>query len=236
MGTVYVKGRDERKTEPNDQITMSLDRFFKQLDVRYGIPRPASALHLDSYQAGLRLLRDAGEGVTLAAAGVASSFIWRQIGEALFRVNIDSRPYIPLVAIGCLLISLLEASTLAIPYYRITQRVTHGSARWADVGTLKEPRLAFDNRQALPPGAWRMRRFTSKYSLRLTSEQVLLHMALSGPPGSGESSSFFMSTARDWAKRASAIFLVTRGELFKFTARHFRRIYRLDLADPRLSH
>jgi len=108
---------------------MSLDRFFKQLDVRYGIPRPASALHLDSYQAGLRLLRDTGEGVVLAAAGVASCFIWRQIGEILLRVNIDFRPYILLVAICCLLISLLEASTLAIPYYRMTQRVTHGSAR-----------------------------------------------------------------------------------------------------------
>src|SRR5262245_14974308 len=235
MGTVYLKGRDERKTEPNDQITMSLDRFFKQLDVRYGIPRPASALHLDSYQAGLRLLRDTGEGVALAAAGVASCFIWRQIGEVLLRVNIDFRPYILLVAICCLLISLLEASTLAIPYYRITQRVTHGSARWADAGTLKESGLAFDNRQALPPGALRIGRLTRKYDLALPFRQVLCHMAIFGPPGSGKSSSFFMSMARDWARRGSAIFLDPKGELFKYTARHFRRIYRLDLADPRLS-
>src|SRR5687767_10992813 len=110
---------------------MSLDRFFKHWDVRYGIPRPASALHLDSYQAGLRLLRDTGEGIALVAAGVASSLIWRQIGEMLLRVDIDFRPYIFLIVIVCLLISLLETSSLAIPYYRITQRVTHGSARWA---------------------------------------------------------------------------------------------------------
>ena len=214
---------------------MSLDRFFKQLDVRYGIPRPASALHLDSYQAGLRLLRDTGEGIVLAAAGVASAFIWRQIGEMLLRVDIDFRLYILLVAIGCLLISLLEASTLAIPYYRITQRVTHGSARWADVGTLKESGLAFDNRQALPPGALRIGRLTRKFDLALPFKQVLCHMAIFGPPGSGKSSSFFMSMARDWARRGSAIFLDPKGELFKYTARHFRRIYRLDLADPRLS-
>ena len=214
---------------------MSLDRFFKQLDVRYGIPRPASALHLDSYQAGLRLLRDTGEGVALAAAGVASCFIWWKIGEVLLRVNIDFRPYILLVAISCLLISLLEASSLAIPYYRITQRVTHGSARWADVGTLKESGLAFDNREALPPGALRIGRLTRKYDLSLPFKQVLCHMAIFGPPGSGKSSSFFMSMARDWARRGSAIFLDPKGELFKHTARHFRRIYRLDLADPRLS-
>ncbi|MCI0392553.1 MAG: type IV secretory system conjugative DNA transfer family protein [Acidobacteria bacterium] len=214
---------------------MSLDRFFKQLDVRYGIPRPASALHLDSYQAGLRLLRDTGEGVALAAAGVASSFIWWKIGEILLRVNVDFRPYILLVAIVCLLISFLEASSLAIPYYRMTQRVTHGSARWADVGTLKESGLAFDNRQALPPGALRIGRLTRKYDLALPFKQVLCHMAIFGPPGSGKSSSFFMSMARDWARRGSAIFLDPKGELFKYTARHFRRIYRLDLADPRLS-
>ncbi len=214
---------------------MSLDRFFKQWDVRYGIPRPASALHLDSYQAGLRLLRNTGEGIVFVAAGGASAFIWRQIGEMLLRVDIDFRPYIFFVAIGCLFIGLLEASTLAIPYYRITQRVTHGSARWADVGTLKESGLAFDNRQALPPGALRIGRLTRKYDLALPFKQVLCHLAIFGPPGSGKSSSFFMSMARDWAKGGSAIFMDPKGELFKYTARHFRRIYRLDLADPRLS-
>ncbi len=186
---------------------MSLDRFFKQWDVRYGIPRPASALHLDSYQAGLRLLRNTGEGIVFVAAGGASAFIWRQIGEMLLRVDIDFRPYIFFVAIGCLFIGLLEASTLAIPYYRITQRVAHGSARWADVGTLKESGLAFDNRQALPPGALRIGRLTRKYDLALPFKQVLCHLAIFGPPGSGKSSSFFMSMARDWAKGGSAIFM-----------------------------
>lgn len=41
---------------------MSLDHLFKRIDARYRIPRPANALHLDSYQAGFRVLRDAGEG------------------------------------------------------------------------------------------------------------------------------------------------------------------------------
>jgi type IV secretory pathway TraG/TraD family ATPase VirD4 len=44
-----------------------------------------------------------------------------------------------------------------------------------------------------------------------------------------------MSMAKDWARSGSAIFLDPKGELFKYTARHFRRVYRLDLADPRMS-
>jgi len=44
-----------------------------------------------------------------------------------------------------------------------------------------------------------------------------------------------MSMAKDWSRDGSAIFLDPKGELFKYTARHFRRIYRLDLADPRMS-
>ena len=189
---------------------MSLDRFFKQWDVNYGIPRPASALHLDSYHAGLRLLRDAGEGIVIAAAGGTSAFIWSQIGEMLLRVDIDFRPYIFLIAIVCLLISLLEASSLAIPYYRITQRVTHGSARWADVGTLKESGLAFDKREALPPGSLRIGRLTRKYDLALPFKQVLCHMAIFGPPGSGKSSSLgtapaFWSTASNAALAESMV-------------------------------
>ena len=39
----------------------------------------------------------------------------------------------------------------------------------------------------------------------------------------------------DWARSGSAIFLDPKGELFKYTARYFKRIYRLDLADPRHS-
>jgi type IV secretion system protein VirD4 len=214
---------------------MSLDRFFKQWDVRYGIPRPASALYLDSYQAGLRMLRSTGEAVAILATGVASFFIWLKIGEIFLRVNIDFQLYVLLIAIGCMLISLLEASTLAVPYYRITQIVTHGSARWADVGTLKDSGLAHSNRQVLPPGALRIGRLTRKYDLALPFEQVLRHTAIFGPPGSGKSSSFFMSMARDWARGGSAVFLDPKGELFKYTARHFRRVYRLDLADPRLS-
>ncbi len=214
---------------------MSLDQYFKRWDTRYGIPRPASALHLDSYQAGLRLLRDAGEGSAMLASGVASALIWWKIGDLFLRVGIEIHLYMIFVMICCLLISLLETSTLAIPYYRITQRVTHGSARWADVGTLKESGLAHPNWQVLPPGALRIGRLTRKYDLGLPFKQVLCHMAIFGPPGSGKSSSFFMSMARDWARHGSAIFLDPKGELFKYTARHFRRIYRLDLADPRLS-
>ncbi len=214
---------------------MSLDRLFKQWDARYGIPRPAPALHLDSYHAGLRLLRDVGEGAALVAAGCVSALIWWKIADLLLRIGVETRHYMIFVGLFCVLVGLAEAASLAIPYYRLTQRVTYGSARWAGVSDLKELGMAVDKGRELPRGALRIGRLTRKYDLALPFKQVLCHMAIFGPPGSGKSSSFFMSMARDWARCGSAIFLDPKGELYRHTARHFRRVYRLDLADPRLS-
>src|SRR5262245_58271371 len=214
---------------------MSLDQYFKKLDARYRIPRPANALHLDSYQAAFRLMRDSVEGMALVASGFASAFGMWKIADVLLRVGVEIHIYMMAGMALVVLIGIAEASSLAIPYYRITQRVTHGSARWADVGTLKDMGLTHDTRTAMPSGALRLGRLTRKYDLALPFEKVLTHMAIFGPPGSGKSSSFFMSMAKDWARNGSAIFLDPKGELFKYTARHFRRIYRLDLAGPRMS-
>jgi len=213
---------------------MSLDHFFKRLDSRYGIPRPANALHLDAYQAAFRLLRDAAEGVALVASGIATSFVLWKIAD-LLQASFETRIYF-IIGMGvAVLIGLAEASTLVIPYYRISQRLTHGSARWADVGTLKHLGLAHDSRLPLPAGALRLGRLTRKYDLALPFEKALCHLAIFGPPGSGKSSSFIMAMAKDWARNGSSIFLDPKGELFKYTARYFKRVYRLDLADPRYS-
>jgi len=213
---------------------MSLDHFFKRLDSRYRIPRPANALHLDAYQAAFRLLRDAAEGVALVASGIATSFVLWKIAD-LLQASFETRIYF-IIGMGvAVLIGLAEASTLVIPYYRISQRLTHGSARWADVGTLKHLGLAHDSRLPLPAGALRLGRLTRKYDLALPFEKALCHLAIFGPPGSGKSSSFIMAMAKDWARNGSSIFLDPKGELFKYTARYFKRVYRLDLADPRYS-
>ncbi len=214
---------------------MSLDQFFKRIDARYRIPRPANALHLDAYQAGFRLLRDVAEGVALVASGFATSFVLWKIADILMRMGVETHFYMMFGMALAVLIGLAEASTLVIPYYRISQRLTHGSARWADVPTLKGLGLAHENRLPLPAGALRLGRLTHKYDLALPFEKALTHLAIFGPPGSGKSSSFIMSMAKDWARNGSAIFLDPKGELFKYTARHFRRIYRLDLGDPRMS-
>jgi hypothetical protein len=214
---------------------MSLDQFFKRIDARYRIPRPANALHLDAFQAGFRLMRDTGEGMALVASGVATAFVLWKIADVLLRVGVEIHLYMVFGMALAVLIGLAEASTLVIPYYRISQRLTHGSARWADVPTLKGLGLAHDNRLPLPAGALRLGRLTHRYDLALPFEKALTHLAIFGPPGSGKSSSFIMSMAKDWARSGSAIFLDPKGELFKYTARRFRRVYRLDLADPRMS-
>jgi type IV secretory pathway TraG/TraD family ATPase VirD4 len=214
---------------------MSLDQFFKRIDARYRIPRPANALHLDAFQAGFRLMRDAGEGLALVASGVATAFVLWKIADVLLRVGVEIHLYMVFGMALAMLIGLAEASTLVIPYYRISQRLTHGSARWADVPTLKGMGLTHDTRLPLPAGALRLGRLTHRYDLTLPFEKALTHLAIFGPPGSGKSSSFIMSMAKDWARSGSAIFLDPKGELFKYTARRFRRVYRLDLADPRMS-
>ena len=214
---------------------MPLDQFFKEIDARYRIPRPANALHLDSYQAGFRLVRDVFEGAVLAGCGIATAYLLWQTAHVLLRVGIEAHQYMLIAMPVAVLIGLGEALSLATPYYRLTQRLTHGSARWADIGTLRFHQLAHAHRTALPPGALRIGRLTRKYDLVLPPSQVLRHAAIFGPPGSGKSRSFFMPMARDWARYGSAIFLDPKGELFTYTAQYFRKIYRLDLADPRCS-
>jgi type IV secretory pathway TraG/TraD family ATPase VirD4 len=213
---------------------MSLDHFFKTIDARYRIPRPASALYLDAYQAGFHLMRDIGEGIALVVAGFGTALVlWKIAG--LVDAGFETRLYF-LCGMGlAVLISLAEASSLAVPYYRLTQRLTHGSARWADMPALKSAGLAHDAREPLARGSLRLGRITRRYDLALPYERVLCHMAIFGPPGSGKSSSFLMPMARDWARGGSAIFLDPKGELFKYTARHFKRAYRLDLAQPQYS-
>jgi type IV secretory pathway TraG/TraD family ATPase VirD4 len=214
---------------------MSLDQFFKRIDVRYRIPHPADSLHLDAFQAGFRLMRDIGEGLALVASGFGTSFVLWKIADILATVGVEIHIYMMFGMPIVVLIGFTEASTLVIPYYRISQRLTHGSARWADVGTLKNLRLAHDSRLPLPAGALRLGRLTHRYDLALPFEKALTHLAIFGPPGSGKSSSFIMPMAKDWARSGSAIFLDPKGELFKYTVRHFKRVYRLDLADPRYS-
>ncbi|HKQ05592.1 MAG TPA: type IV secretory system conjugative DNA transfer family protein [Blastocatellia bacterium] len=213
---------------------MSLDHFFKRIDAKYRLPRPANALHLDAYQAGFRLLRDAGEGLIMLACGVITAFIIWVIANVL-QATFETRIYFIFGMVIAVLISLSEALSLILPYYRISQRLTHGSARWADVPTLRSMGLAHLTNQPLPNGALRLGRLTRKYDLALPFERVICHTALFGPPNSGKSSSFIMTMARDWSRTGSAIFLDPKGELFKHTARHFRTVYRLDLAQPWLS-
>src|SRR5262249_58162700 len=101
-------------------------------------------------QAGFRLLRDVGEGLALVASGVATSFVLWKTAD-LLEVGFETRLYF-ICGMGlAVLFGLAEASTLVIPYYRIAQRLTHGSARWADVGMLKNMGLAHDSRLPPPP-------------------------------------------------------------------------------------
>ena len=67
------------------------------------------------------------------------SFVLWKIADVLLRVGVEIHFYMMFGMALAVLIGLAEASTLVIPYYRISQRLTHGSARWADVPYAERP-------------------------------------------------------------------------------------------------
>lgn len=163
---------------------MSFDTFLKKIDVRYRLPRPTDALHLDSFQASIRIMRDVGEGAAIIVAGMISAVSLWAIAN-LIEASFETRLYFLFGMIIVILISLAEASSLVIPYYRISQRLTHGSARWADVATLRDLGLAHRIDAPLPSGALTLGRLTRKYDFVLPLDKTLRHIAMFGPPGSG---------------------------------------------------
>jgi len=178
---------------------------------------------------------DVAKGAAMVAAGCIASFIWWYIGNLFDQVDINIHDYllIPIILSG--VVSLLEAGSVVFPYYRLTQHVTYGSARWAGIPDLRDAGLILKKRSKLPKGSLRIGKLGGKYDLVLRIEDVLRHMAIFGPPGSGKSSSFLMSMLRDWAPDGSAIILDPKGELYEYTSQYFERAYRFDLSNPQLS-
>src|SRR3982074_1539788 len=112
----------------------------------------------------------------------------------------------------------MEAVHELMPYYRIKQRLTYGTGRWADEVYLRNTGLAMkigDDLSLLPRGAVRIGKLRRGYDLVLPETEWLRHMALFGPPGSGKSKTFLMGMLRDIARSGSAIILDPKGELYE---------------------
>jgi type IV secretion system protein VirD4 len=208
-------------------VLHSIDRF----DAERGIPRPMDAPHLTAYHAALRCLTTAGGMLGLIFCGSLSAYLlW------ITANNIKADFEVRLIFVGGMALAvfagIMEALQLILPYYRIKQRVTHGSAMWADTSWLKAEGLAQDFTTSLRPGELRLGTLPTGHQLVLPPAHTMRHLAMFGPPGSGKSANFISTFLRNWAKCGSTIVLDPKGELFEQTASHYRHVYRLDLMDP----
>lgn len=212
----------------------SLVQLCQQIDAEYYIPRPAAAQHLPAYQAALNLLGDCGQAALLIAAGFLSAWFFLQAADWLaLRIEIEIAAHC--LGLLAMLISWMEAAQLWLPYYQYGQRVTYGSARWADAGVLRDLKLALKKGAALPPFTLLLGGLGWKHHVVLGPEHSTCHLAMFGPPRSGKSSTFFITWQRAWAGTGSVIVLDPKGELYDQTAYLFRNVYRIDLQTPERS-
>lgn len=209
----------------------SWQQWCRELDAEYHIPRPATAQHLPAYQAALHLLGVCGEAVVLVLCGFLSAFLFVKAAQ-WFAISIWLEIGAHCLGITSVLISLVEATQLWLPFYQYNQRVTHGSARWADARTLWDLRLAKRKEDGLPPFTLLLGGLGRKHDVVLGPEHSTCHLAMFGPPRSGKSSTFFITWQQAWAKTGSAVVLDPKGELYDQTACLFRNVYRIDLQKP----
>jgi type IV secretory pathway TraG/TraD family ATPase VirD4 len=212
----------------------SIDQLCRQIDAEYQIPRPAAAQHLPAYQAALHFLGSCVQGVSFIAAGLLSAWLFVKAAQMLV-ISIWLELGAHCLGIASVLIALAEAAQLWLPFYQYNQRVTHGSARWADAATLADLNLVARKDARLPPFTLLLGGFGRKYNVVLGPEHSTCHLAMFGPPRSGKSSTFFITWQRAWADSGSVIVLDPKGELYDQTAYLFRNIYRIDLQKPERS-
>ncbi|MGH9762801.1 MAG: type IV secretory system conjugative DNA transfer family protein, partial [Blastocatellia bacterium] len=192
---------------------------------------PMDAPHLDAYHATLQCLETGGGMLGLILCGSLSAYLlW------LTANNVNAEFEVRLVFVGgmllAVLIGCLEALQLLLPYYRFKQRLTHGSAMWADTSWLKAEGFARDFNAGLMPAELRLGTLPTGHQLVLPASHTMRHIGMFGPPGSGKSATFISTFLRNWATSGSTIVLDPKGELFEQTASHYRHVYRLDLMDP----
>jgi type IV secretion system protein VirD4 len=210
---------------------MSLLHYIQKYDAEHGIPRPMTAPHLDAYHAALRCLRTGVEMLGLVSCGLVSAYLF-WLSANFIKADFEVR----LIFVGGMLVavlaSLMDALQAVLPYYRFKQRVTHGSAMWADTAWLKSEGFAQDFTSTLDPGELRLGTLPTGHQLVLPSDHTLRHVAMFGPPGSGKSATFITTFLRNWAKCGSTIVLDPKGELFEQTASFYQHAFRLDLMEP----
>jgi type IV secretory pathway TraG/TraD family ATPase VirD4 len=210
---------------------MSLLHYIQKYDAEHGIPRPMTAPHLNAYHAALSCLSTAAGMLGLIFCGSVSAYLF-WVSADLLKADLDVRLIFVGGMLAAIFVSIMEVLELLLPYYRLKQRLTHGSAMWADTAWLKAEGFAQDFTSSIRPGELRLGTLPTGHQLVLPPDHTMRHVAMFGPPGSGKSATFITTFLRNWAKCGSTIVLDPKGELFEQTASHYQHAFRLDLMEP----
>lgn len=208
---------------------------IEKFDASYGIPRKANEQYLPAYQAFWAWTADLGRAFFFCVLGMlggaASLFAGWLLGVSGLMWLVFW-----MMAILCLAAAVLDAYSLSWNY-RIRQMSTsHGSARWARATDLiRVGLLARMKGQPIPKNALPLGKVFGGRVLFLPKEQWLRHFAMFGPTGSGKSKTFFIAMIRAVLRRSSCLVYDPKGELCEQTGHSARRVFRLDLNDPKRS-
>jgi type IV secretion system protein VirD4 len=210
---------------------MSWIEKMDKFDAVWQLKRPANFQHLLPYQAVIRWSEDGITIVTIVVCSVLSSFFLFLTAHFLEVRFLFDLLFLAL-AICVVGVAFAEVGTVLFPYTRINQLTTYGTARWADANDLRKHNMLVHKNDPLPPGWILLGRFKRKFLAVLPPSEWLRHLVIYGITGSGKTATFFMWWLRQVGRGASAVVIDPKGELYKQTAHHFKRVFRLDLSDP----
>jgi len=216
---------------------MSFTNRIERYDADHGIPRRADEPYLPAYYAFLHCSQDAVQILVLLVLGSLSALCLR-LAATHFGFNLTGQLIFLALAVGAFGIALMEAAQLFVPYHRFNKLLTYGTANWASPLHLHGAGFARPKKESLALGELQLgslpRPLRRPFRFVLPPQTVLGSLVFFGPPGAGKSV-LLMNYLEAWSKSGSAIILDPKGELYEYSAKHFRKVYRLDFQNPEFS-
>src|SRR5260370_12148151 len=153
---------------------------IENYDSTYVIPRAAEYPHIPPFHAFLRIMMHVVLMIAVIGCGLISAYLlWKSAG--FLHVTQQVKLYFVMGIILVVTIGLAEAAYEVMPYYRIKQRLTYGTARWADESYLRNTNLAVKlgpSLEGLHRGSIRIGLLPKGYHLVLNEIEWLRHIVI----------------------------------------------------------
>lgn len=216
----------------------SRDQRAKEIDARWNIPRLAEAQYASSYRALIDFTQAvASSGLLTLCAFFSAACLAFSIYFVLDVGAPAGYTFVGAAFVGLLVLTLLGADLVAIwmPFSRLKQRESHGSARRATVNDLVGRGLAILRGSVPQAEVVIVGLFGAFHYLVNSLDQFSGHSIYVGPPRSGKSASFFIPQIRQFPRFGSTLALAIKGEIVKYTALYMKQTWRIDLNSPEKS-